>query len=124
MAKVKRATTRGTREKYHHGDLAPALREAALAILREVGSRRPEAYSLSNLASLRQAEGRLREARAHFEAALVLSREVGDRHNEGSVLWGLGEMHVDAARSAMRGQRHVHAASAYAAEGRYGETSP
>ena len=49
--------------------------------------------SSATWAILHQEQGRMEEARAHYEAALAIHREVGDRRAEGIVLGNLGSLH-------------------------------
>jgi tetratricopeptide (TPR) repeat protein len=82
----------------HHeqGRPAEALAhyEAALAIEREIGSRRDEAITLCNLADLLAGQGRTERARATFAAALALLRELGDRDTEAVTLGQLGSFEL------------------------------
>src|SRR4029453_11799979 len=47
---------------------------------------RQQGIVLSNLGNCRFTQGRMAEARAHYEAALAIHREVGNRRREGVVL--------------------------------------
>ncbi len=66
--------------------------QAALAIAREVGNRRREGVVLGFLGALEREQGRLDEARDHYDQALAIHRAVGNRRYEGAVLAHLGDL--------------------------------
>jgi len=69
--------------------------DEALAIHREVGSRRYEGRALGNLATLRLYQGRVDEALVLFEQALCIACETGNRAEEGAWLCNLGLLHYE-----------------------------
>jgi ATP/maltotriose-dependent transcriptional regulator MalT len=76
----------------HEGDRAVALFEASLAIDREVGHPRHEAYVIQRLGTLNFEQGRLDAADVQLTEALALIRSVGNRRSEGAVLSVLGDL--------------------------------
>jgi non-specific serine/threonine protein kinase len=88
----------------------PAARqwnERALALAREVGDRKIEALSLSNLGAQAAESGDLDRAVANFEAGLALARAVGDGnatvaalHNLACATWLRGELALAVERHA------------------------
>lgn len=73
---------------------AQANLEAALALGRTV-DRVIEWEARNGLGSLCEAQGRIDEARHHFQAALEVSRALGDRRREGRTLGNLGILHIE-----------------------------
>jgi len=65
------------------------LYEKALHIHRQVGNRRSEGSTLSNLAGLCHFQGDLVQAASGYEQALDVYREIGDRRGEAHVLSNL-----------------------------------
>ena len=72
--------------------------EASLALYRDLGDRRREAFVLLTLGNLRRDEGRIDEARGLQERALAIAREVGYRRLEGHALGNLGIIHAEQGR--------------------------
>ncbi|MEY3013780.1 MAG: hypothetical protein RIT45_2515 [Pseudomonadota bacterium] len=67
----------------------------ALAMQREAGDLRGQAYSLAALAILDREQGQTEAAREGFAASLALHRQVGNRHGEGVVLAHVGLLAQD-----------------------------
>ena len=61
-----------------------------MSIRREVGDRKGEGETLSNLGFFHRTLGKYDEALKHYEEALSIRREVGDRGGEGTTLHNLG----------------------------------
>jgi GAF domain-containing protein/tetratricopeptide (TPR) repeat protein/two-component sensor histidine kinase len=83
------------------GDFAAARQtyEQALALYRDLGNARGEAYSLTDLAWVDlRTTGRLGGAPALLERALAVFRQLGDRAGEALALNYLGHSSLDAAR--------------------------
>ncbi len=64
--------------------------QQALAIYREIGDRRGEAYSLGNLGNAYYSLGRYTEAIKYHRQSLEIKREIGDRRGEAASLGNLG----------------------------------
>lgn len=79
-------------------DEAVAAHEQALALFRELGDRRGEALTLSNLA-LALATSDPDAAVARCEEARAILQELDDAHSEGQVLANLGALHNRAGRT-------------------------
>lgn len=75
-------------------NLAQALGEQALALLRAGGHRRAEAIVLENLGRVAMAQGRPLQALRLLEQALALAREIGLRAIEASTLFDIGRLHT------------------------------
>jgi len=115
------------------GDCAVLHRRGAGAIARDPEARASidPAYSLAhnNLGNLRLAEGRIAEARRHYEHAVETGPDNAEAHNNlGGVLVGVGE--IDAAvrhlQEALRlrpayAEAHFNLARAYAAASKFDE---
>jgi tetratricopeptide (TPR) repeat protein len=74
-------------------DEAIALEERSAAMAGE-GDRRAAAISGINLGNMHWAEGRLDEARQHYDRAVTGLRAVGDRHGEAIAIGNLGNLHL------------------------------
>jgi tetratricopeptide (TPR) repeat protein len=72
--------------------------EAALAINRQVGSRRLEGIVLGNLGVTHIQQGAMEQARACYENALAIHREIGDARFEGVALGNLGDWYREQGR--------------------------
>jgi tetratricopeptide (TPR) repeat protein len=68
--------------------------EAALRIRHEIGDRRGEGATLSNLAVLLTSMGEYTRAGECYDRALVFRREVGDRNGEGKTLNYVGQFYA------------------------------
>ena len=64
--------------------------EESLAIFRDIGNRKGEAQSLSNLGPVAQAVGEYENAREYHEESLAIFRDIGDRQGEANSLVDLG----------------------------------
>jgi tetratricopeptide (TPR) repeat protein len=82
------------------GQLEAARRNylAALAIHREVGSRRYEGLVLGNLGLLCHQQGRIEEFASYLQTALPIHREVGNRRSESNVLGNMAVLYMDQGR--------------------------
>jgi tetratricopeptide (TPR) repeat protein len=63
---------------------------ASLAIRRELGDRRGEAYALNDLGIVYQRQGRAEEALASQRESLAIHRDQGDRYGQADSLRELG----------------------------------
>jgi predicted ATPase len=68
--------------------------ERALALSREIGSRKYEGIILGSLGGILRQQGRMEEARTAYETATAIHREVGDRPSEQNGMDGLGVLHL------------------------------
>ena len=64
--------------------------EKSLAIQKDIGDRRGEGASLTNLGIVYQSVGDYENAREPLEKSLAISKEIGDRHGEATSLTNLG----------------------------------
>jgi tetratricopeptide (TPR) repeat protein len=69
---------------------AQAVCEQATAICREIGHLQGEASSLNDLSMNIIRQGKLLEARRHFERMVDISRQIGNRQHEATALESLG----------------------------------
>lgn len=74
--------------------------EEALALWRDLGNKRMEAYALNELGTVIGSLGESKKAVVYFDQALILWRDIGDRLNEANALnngglehWRLGDSH-------------------------------
>src|SRR6185295_15520717 len=97
-------STRATDKRYHHGDLAPTLRQAALAILEEEGL---EALSLRSVA--RRAGVSHAAPYRHYPSREALLADVA--------IEGLAELREEIAKAGAKpgdkGERIIHVGGAY-----------
>ena len=77
------------------GELGRAMdhHRRALKISREIGDRRYEGISSSNIAIVHHQLGENDKAIRFYNEALVINREIGDRKNEGMNTGNLGKLH-------------------------------